>query len=116
MTTGEWRLWRSLSNRQLHGHRFRRQHPLGHYIVDFVCLDRRVIVEIDGPQHGESAQIAHDARRTAWLEAEGYVVLRFWANEIDENLDSVLDVILAELENRPSRERGRDTPTSPRQG
>lgn len=114
MSAVEWRLWRGLSNRQLNGYRFRRQHPLGSYIADFVCLDRRIIVEIDGPQHGEPVQMAHDARRTAWLEDEGYLVLRFWANEIDENLNAVLDTILAELENRASREGAGATPTSPR--
>jgi very-short-patch-repair endonuclease len=112
----EWRLWGGLRNRQLNGHRFRRQHPIGRYIADFVCLDRRVIVEVDGPQHGEAVQMAHDASRTAWLEGEGYVVLRSWTNEIDENMDAVLNSILAELEKRPSGRGVGNTPTSPRQG
>lgn len=114
MTDVEWRLWGHLRNRQLDGARFRRQHPIGTYIADFICLDKRVIVEVDGSQHADAEQMAHDARRTTWLESQGYIVMRIWANEVDENPEGVLAEILALLLRRRSRRE--DTPTSPRQG
>jgi very-short-patch-repair endonuclease len=83
--------WRHLRGRQLANLKFRRQHELGPYIVDLVCDEARLIVEADGGQH--AAQIEADARRTAWLEARGYRVLRFWNNEILANPTGVLEVI-----------------------
>ena len=94
-TVAEIRLWSRLRRKQLEGFRFRRQHPLGSYIVDFFCPEARLIVEVDGGQHGE--ENAHDARRTKWLEARGYRVVRFWNNEVLSNTDGVLTTILFAL-------------------
>jgi very-short-patch-repair endonuclease len=94
-TDAEIRLWSRLRRKQLAGFRFRRQHPLGSYIVDFFCPEARLIVEVDGGQHGE--ENAHDARRTEWLEARGYRVVRFWNNEVLSNTDGVLTTILVAL-------------------
>ena len=71
-------VWGELRKRRVDGLKFRRQHPLGPYIVDFVCLERKFIVEIDGVQHGEAAGLGNDARRTAWLLSEGFTVCRAW--------------------------------------
>ncbi len=95
MTDAERRLWRRLRLKQIDSARFRRQAPMGNYIVDFVCHESRLIVELDGGQH--AAQGEHDAARTAWLEGEGYRVLRFWNNEVSENLEGVVQVISAAL-------------------
>jgi very-short-patch-repair endonuclease len=78
-TDTEKRLWYRLRRQQLNGFRFRRQHPIGPFIVDFVCLSEKLIVELDGGQHAE--QITADSERTAWLEGRGYRVLRFWNND-----------------------------------
>jgi very-short-patch-repair endonuclease len=91
MTDAEQRLWSALRRRQLDGLRFRRQMPLGRYIVDFSCYDARLVVELDGGQHGESE--TEDAARSAWLEDRGFRVLRFWNHEVFENLEGVLEVI-----------------------
>ena len=90
MTDAERRLWSMLRNRQLAGAKFRRQQPIGPFIADFVCQDRRLIVEADGGQHAENTT---DARRTAFLKAKGYRVLRFWNNDILNNSDGVAQVI-----------------------
>src|SRR3954463_3788359 len=79
MTDAEHRLWRHLRHRGFHGLKFRRQVPLGFYVVDFLCESQRLIVEVDGGQHAERAQ--RDECRTAWLRAHGYRVERFWNNE-----------------------------------
>ena len=92
MTDAERGLWNRLKSRQLGGAKFRRQQTLGSYIVDFICFEKRLIVEVDGGQHSE--QIDADQRRTAWLEAQGYQVLRFWNNEVLGNMDGVTQVIL----------------------
>jgi very-short-patch-repair endonuclease len=89
MTDAERKLWRALRLRQLGNAKFRRQAPIGPYIVDFVSFERRVIVEVDGGQH--AAQAGKDARRTDFLNAEGFRVIRFWNNEVLENFDGVLD-------------------------
>ena len=107
MNAPERKLWRSLSDRKAAGLRFRRQHPIGIYIADFICLERRLVVEVDGGQHGEDVQIAHDLRRTAWLNAEGYRVLRFWSNEVMSNTDGVIAMIVGEAMN-PSPLRGEE--------
>jgi very-short-patch-repair endonuclease len=85
-----------MRNRQIGGRKFRRQAPIGRYIVDFSCMDAKVIVELDGGQH--AAQHHYDDVRDNWLTSEGYRVLRFWNNEVMENLDGVLQRILQELE------------------
>ncbi len=95
MTEAERHLWHRIRLKQLDGARFRRQAPMGSYVVDFVCHDAKLIVEIDGGQHAD--RIGQDADGTAWLEAEGYRVLRFWNNEVFENLEGVLQVIHAAL-------------------
>ena len=107
MNAPERTLWRALSDRKAGGLRFRRQHPIGIYVVDFICLEKKLIVEVDGSQHGHPAQIAHDERRTAWLNAEGYHVLRFWANEVMGNTEGVVVTIMDAAQPQP----GRDTPT-----
>ena len=91
MTDAERKLWQALRQRQLDGHKFRRQQLIGNYVADFVCLEQKLIVEIDGGQHAE--QVSSDATRTKWLEARGYRVLRFWNNEILGNMDGVLQAI-----------------------
>ena len=95
-TDAEKILWRALRDRDAINAKFRRQVPIGNYIVDFVCHAERLIIEIDGGQHAEQSQA--DTRRTEFLEAEGYRVLRFWNNEVLKNLDGVLDTIVAKFE------------------
>ncbi len=95
MTDAECRLWRHLRRRQLAGHKFRRQCPIGCYIVDFVCFEQMLVVELDGGQHAERG--ARDAQRDAWLQAQGYQVLRFWNNDVLQETESVLEVILGSI-------------------
>jgi very-short-patch-repair endonuclease len=84
-------LWEQLRNRRLKGIKFRRQHPLGPYIVDFYCPAHRLVVEIDGEFHRYQAD--QDQARTQELEDYGYKVIRFWNYEVEQNLDAVLDTI-----------------------
>ena len=95
MTEAERRVWRILRSEQMHGHKFRRQVPIGRYIADFVCHDARLIVEIDGGQHDRSSP--QEAARSAFLQNEGYRVLRFWNNEVLANLGGVHAIIAEEL-------------------
>jgi very-short-patch-repair endonuclease len=90
-TEAERTLWKHLRMRQLEGHKFRRQQLLGAYIVDLVCLERKVIIEVDGGQHGE--QVVSDAERTAWLEARGFRVLRFWNHQVLADVQAVKEAI-----------------------
>ena len=94
----EKRLWRALRARQLDGARFRRQVPLGPFIADFVCLEAKLVVEVDGELHANAE--AYDTRRTAWLNEHGWRVIRFWNNELSKNLDGVLASIRRELSAR----------------
>ncbi len=96
-TEAEYRLWLELRGRRLNGYKFARQIPLGAYIVDFVCRDRKLVVEADGSQHADSST---DPLRTAWLNANGYSVIRFWNNEVLAEREAVLETILAVLEGR----------------
>ena len=89
-TDTEKYLWKYLRERQLEGFKFRRQHPIGKYIVDFVNLERKIIIELDGGQHLENKK---DKLRDKWLEKQGYEVLRFWDNEVLTNVEGVLEVI-----------------------
>ena len=95
-TDTEKHLWHSIRNRQLAGFKFRRQQPIATYIVDFVCLEHKLVVELDGGQH--TGQQGYDAERTRILNTQGFKVLRFWNNEVFENLEGVLSVILRELQ------------------
>jgi very-short-patch-repair endonuclease len=96
-TDAEKHLWQALRNRQLQDCKFRRQHPIPPYVVDFVCLEHRLIVELDGGQHAEA--LAYDAARTTFLERQGYRVLRFWNNEFLQSQQAVLETILQALSN-----------------
>jgi very-short-patch-repair endonuclease len=87
-------LWRRIRSRQLGGFKFVRQEPIGPYYVDFVCRDRRLIIELDGGQHAESTA---DPQRDSDLAALGYRVLRLWNNEVLENVEGVLESLLSEL-------------------
>ena len=95
-TDAEKVLWARLRRRQVLGYKFRRQQPLGRYIVDFVCFEKRLIVEVDGSQHSE--QQSYDEARTRWLESQGYQVLRFWNNEVLLETDRVVETIAQQLE------------------
>jgi very-short-patch-repair endonuclease len=95
-TMAENLLWQALRNRQLEGHKFRRQVPLHTAILDFVCFEARVIVEVDGFQHAESAR---DLERDAFFRREGFRILRFWNEDVVKNLDGVCLTILSELKN-----------------
>ncbi|MGA0545339.1 endonuclease domain-containing protein [Brevundimonas sp. VNH65] len=90
LTPPEARLWRHLKNGQLSGLKFRRQRPQGPYILDFYCVAAKLAVEIDGTVHDQPDQIAHDRRRTAWLNQHGIEVVRFPALSIRDHLDDVL--------------------------
>jgi very-short-patch-repair endonuclease len=94
-TDAEGRLWYRLNNRQLAGHKFVRQEPIGPYFADFLCRERKLVVEIDGSRHAESE---HDRVRDAFLVTCGYRVLRFWNHDVMKDLNSVLDTIFAVLE------------------
>ena len=114
MSKTEWRLWSRLRMRQLAGWKFRRQHPIGPYFVDFYCPAARLVVEIDGPTHGEEAQWAYDTRRTNWLREQGFDVLRFWVIEVDESIDDVMATIFLHLSGSMDGPIRRFAPPSPR--
>jgi very-short-patch-repair endonuclease len=105
MTDSEQALWRQLRAHRLVGAKFKRQQPIGPYVVDFACLQSRLVIEVDGGQHNESEP---DRARDAWLEQNGYQVLRFWNNEVLSNLEGVLERIAAciPLSPGPSPSRG----------
>src|SRR5438445_8343002 len=115
MTEAERRIWRHLRAHRFQGASFRRQLPIGPYVVDFVCLDARLIVEIDGGQHAvEEAE--RDKKRDAWLRTQGFEILRFWNNDVIGNLRGVLELIAEALRQPPPasltlpRKGGRDRP------
>ena len=90
-TDAEKLLWYHLRSRRLQGYKFRRQFIHGNYILDFVCLSKKVIIEVDGGQH--SQQVGYDAKRTDYLISSGFKVLRFWNNEVLCDISAVLTVI-----------------------
>jgi very-short-patch-repair endonuclease len=96
-TDAETKLWFALRDRRLAGHKFVRQNAIEPYIADFVCRDRKLIIEVDGGQHSDNPR---DRRRDAALAAEGYRILRFWNTDVLTNLDGVLTTIIATLESR----------------
>ena len=94
-TDAEALLWRHLRNRQLGGHKFRRQHPIGRYVVEFVCAESLLIVELDGGHHVDRAQ--YDDARTSWLMTQGYSVARYWDDDVLLRREFVLEAILMRL-------------------
>jgi very-short-patch-repair endonuclease len=94
-TDAEIKLWRHLRQMPMLGSHFRRQVPVGPYVADFACMATKLLIELDGGQHGEPDNANRDEARTRWLEAEGYRVIRFWNNEIMSNIDGVMEAIYA---------------------
>jgi very-short-patch-repair endonuclease len=94
LTDAERRMWSALRDRRLARYKFRRQHPIGHYVVDFACTKCALVIEIDGGQHSDRTT---DACRTAWLESQGWKVMRFWNNEVLANTGGVIETILRTL-------------------
>ncbi len=97
-TAAEAILWRELRNRQLARWKFRRQHPIDRYIVDFVCLDAKLVIEVDGATHSTDDERARDASRTRELERLGFQVVRVTNTDVYKNLDGVLETVLHELD------------------
>jgi very-short-patch-repair endonuclease len=99
-TDAEQLLWQHLRNRQLNGHKFRRQHAIGPFVGDFACIEAGLVIELDGGQHVDDAEA--DARRTAYLQAQGFRERRYWNDEVLLRLEDVLADVLRALEERPS--------------
>jgi very-short-patch-repair endonuclease len=97
-TDAERRLWFQLRDRRVAGWKFKRQFPLARFVVDFVCIERKLIIEIDGGQHDLDRR--RDSERTQRLEAMGYLVVRFWNNDVLHNMNGVLQMILDLLEQK----------------
>jgi very-short-patch-repair endonuclease len=95
MTDAERLLWRHLRNRGLGGWKFRRQYPVGPFVVDFICVEKNIVIEVDGGQHAESEEL--DKQRSAYLNKMGFKVLRFWNNEVLQETEAVLNSIFAIL-------------------
>ena len=100
MTETEQRLWLRLRRRQINGHKFRRQFPVGKYVADFVCLEARLIIEVDGGQHAK--QTGKDELRDKWLASQGFRVLRFWNNDVLGETDAVIETIVQALNETPT--------------
>lgn len=86
-TDAELRLWQLLRNRSIGKHKFRRQHPVGRYVVDFICLEQQLVIEVDGSQHVDRDE--QDKKRTVYLESQGFRVIRFWDNDVLMRTDGV---------------------------
>jgi very-short-patch-repair endonuclease len=113
MTNAERKLWWYLRQLSVQGTHFRRQATIGRYFADFACHERRIVIEIDGGGHGHADQIVIDETRTTYLQSQGYRVLRFWNNEVFENIDGVMAVIMETLR-RDSETPHPSDPSPPR--
>ena len=100
MTPAETKMWRILRGKRFQGLKFKRQVLIGNYIVDFLCENKKIIIEIDGGQHNEELNIQSDNNRTHYLENNGYKVLRFWNDEVMKNINGVMEVIFREIEGK----------------
>ena len=98
MTSQERKVWDVIRNRQFYGYRFLRQYVIGVYIVDFICREKKLIIEIDGGQHNEPKNLEYDKQRSLYLESKGYRTIRFWNNEIDNNLTGVYQQLQKEFD------------------
>ncbi len=99
-SASEQRLWARLRGRRLAGLKFVRQLPVEHYVVDFACRDRRLVIEVDGATHSTSEEAAYDERRTAFLESQGWDVLRVTNDDVVHRLEGVLETIMSACELR----------------
>ena len=97
MTPQERKIWNMIRSRQFYGYRFLRQFVIGSYIVDFLCREKNIVIEIDGGQHNEVDDIEYDSNRTDFLIRKGYKVIRFWNNEIDGNIQGVYECLKKEF-------------------
>jgi very-short-patch-repair endonuclease len=113
LTPWELSLWLRRKGKQLGGYKFRRQQPVDRYIVDFINMEKKLIIELDGSQHLDSED---DKRRDAYLVKEGYRVLRFWNNEVNANIEGVLTAILSALESYPPPNRADRAEQNPNVG
>jgi len=95
-TKAENSIWKLVRTKQVKGLKFRRQHPIPPYIVDFICIEKKLIVELDGGQHADT--IEYDENRTTFLESKGFTVIRFWNNEVLDNIDGLYEVLLTYLD------------------
>jgi very-short-patch-repair endonuclease len=98
-TRAEELLWRNLRTRQLDDAKFRRQVPIGDYIVDFISFEKKIVIELDGGQHAETTK--RDAERDSWLKGRGYSVLRFWDNDVFQNMEGILEVVRKNVASAP---------------
>jgi very-short-patch-repair endonuclease len=94
-TDAEIALWKLVRAKRFEGLKLRRQHPIQPYIVDFICPEKKLIIELDGGQHAEA--IDYDEKRTRFLESKGYTVIRFWNNEVLTNIEGVYEVLIKHL-------------------
>lgn len=97
-TDAEAKMWRHLRAHRFAGFKFKRQQPIGRYIVDFACFQRQLIVEIDGGQHQQNAE--YDERRSRWLRSQGFIVLRFWNDDVLARSEAVMETIWIALSER----------------
>lgn len=112
MTDAELKLWNELRAHRSMGMSFRRQVPIGPYIVDFACSPHRLIVEVDGSQHADAEHLQHDEARSAYLKASGWTILRFWNDDVIRDIDNVCQHIVIEAglsgAEMPADEPGRE--------
>lgn len=101
MTDVEKKLWRALRGAQLERFKFRRQFPIDIYIADFVCIENRLVIELDGGQHATAEH--YDTKRTNYIESQGFRIIRFWNNDILQNFEGVLTMILGHLRRPPTQ-------------
>jgi len=118
-TDAEKKLWRALRDRQL-GAKFRRQHPVGRFILDFACFELRLAIEVDGGQHNTGEGLARDERRRQYLADQGWRILRFWNNDVTGNTQGVLEMIADTVRSltpnpSPEGEGSAGHPLSPRE-
>ena len=111
LTDAEQKLWYHLRAHRFMGRKFKRQKPIGRYVVDFVCLEEKLIIELDGGQHAGNTEYDHE--RDSWLRSQGYTVLRFWNNELMNEMEGVLEKIRLTLSPSPSPTSVRGKITAP---
>lgn len=92
-TPQESKFWSIVRNHKFYSLEFRRQYPMGDYIVDFICREKKIIIELDGGQHNELENVEYDKQRSLYLEKRGYKVIRFWNNDIDDNIEGVYEIL-----------------------